>query len=63
MSVGGLHISVFFVVRKDCVILPRSTKASRLQTNFEGALKAAQALTDDEVKTLDGVAAGGKHQR
>lgn len=51
------------LVRKDCVVLPRSTKESRLQTNLTGALKAAQALTNDEVNTLDGVAAGGKQYR
>lgn len=51
------------LVRKGCVILPRSTKAARLQTNFTGALKAAQALTNEEINTLDGVAAGGKQHR
>lgn len=50
-------------VAKDAVILPKSVTPSRIESNLTGALEAYNALTQADIKVLDGVAAAGKQKR
>jgi glycerol 2-dehydrogenase (NADP+) len=50
-------------VAKDIVVLPKSVTPSRIESNLTGALEAHSVLTPEDIKILDGVAAGGKQKR
>jgi len=52
-----------WLLAKNIVILPKSVNEARIKSNYDGAVAAAQKLTKEEVKTLDGVAASGKQKR
>ena len=58
----------YVLVAKDIVVLPKSVKPVRITFNFMGAIAAAKKLrsddsTDDDLQTLDGLAASGKQKR
>lgn len=50
-------------MKKDIVVLPKSMSLSRIESNLTGALEAYHALTPEDLKILDGVAASGKQKR
>ncbi|KAG2048214.1 Aldo/keto reductase [Suillus hirtellus] len=52
-----------YLLKKDIVVLPKSMSPSRIESNLTGALEAYKLLTPEDVKILDGVAAGGKQKR
>ncbi|KAA1475004.1 Aldo/keto reductase [Dentipellis sp. KUC8613] len=45
------------------VVIPRSNTQSRITSNIKGAAAAAKALTAEDLKTLDSIAATGKQKR
>jgi len=50
-------------VAKDVVVLPKSVTSSRIESNLTGTIEAYNILTPEDIKVLDGVAAGGKQKR
>ncbi|KAG1769873.1 NADP-dependent oxidoreductase domain-containing protein [Suillus placidus] len=52
-----------YLLTKDMVVLPKSMSPSRIESNLTGALEAYNVLTPEDIKILDGVAAGGKQKR
>ncbi|KAG0695372.1 NADP-dependent oxidoreductase domain-containing protein [Suillus ampliporus] len=52
-----------YLLAKDIIVLPKSVTPSRIESNLTGALEAYSALTTEDIKVLDGVAAGGKQKR
>ena len=50
-------------MKKDIVVLPKSVTPARISANLTHALGALSKLTDEDVKVLDGIAAGGKQKR
>lgn len=52
-----------YLLKKDIVVLPKSMSPSRIESNLTGALEAYHALTPEDLKILDGVAASGKQKR
>ncbi|KAG1852490.1 NADP-dependent oxidoreductase domain-containing protein [Suillus subluteus] len=52
-----------YLLTKDIVVLPKSMSPSRIESNLAGALEAYSVLTPEDIKILDGVAAGGKQKR
>ncbi|TFY81272.1 hypothetical protein EWM64_g2738 [Hericium alpestre] len=50
-------------VAKGRVVIARSNTPSRIASNIKGAAAAAQALSKEDLATLDGIAAAGKQQR
>ncbi|KAG2339486.1 Aldo/keto reductase [Suillus weaverae] len=57
------HVLLGYLLTKDVVVLPKSMSPSRIESNLTGALKAYNVLTPEDIKILDGVAAGGKQKR
>lgn len=52
-----------YLLAKDIIVLPKSVTPSRIESNLTGALEAHNVLTPEDIKILDGVAAGGKQKR
>ncbi|CAL1698940.1 unnamed protein product [Somion occarium] len=52
-----------YLVAKGIVALPKSVTTARIMANYKGAIAAAQKLTEEDIKVLDGVAPGGKQKR
>lgn len=52
-----------YLLAKDAFVLPKSVTPSRIESNLTGAIEAYNALTPEDIKVLDGVAAGGKQKR
>ncbi|KAG1807234.1 NADP-dependent oxidoreductase domain-containing protein [Suillus variegatus] len=52
-----------YLLKKDIVVLPKSMSPSRIESNLTGALEAYNLLMPEDIKILDGVAAGGKQNR
>lgn len=52
-----------YLLKKGIVVLPKSMSPSRIESNLTGALEAYHALTPEDLKILDGVAASGKQKR
>ncbi|KAI6000384.1 NADP-dependent oxidoreductase domain-containing protein [Pisolithus orientalis] len=52
-----------YLLRKDIVILPKSTNPARIEANLIGALEAYKRLTAEDMAVLDNVAANGKQKR
>jgi glycerol 2-dehydrogenase (NADP+) len=50
-------------VAKGIVALPKSVTASRIESNFNGAIEASTKLIDKDIQVLDEVATGGKQKR
>jgi glycerol 2-dehydrogenase (NADP+) len=50
-------------VAKEVVILPKSVTDTRIASNLSGSLTAARKLDEDDIATLDKVAASGKQKR
>lgn len=44
-------------------MLPKSVDRARISANFNGAIAAANVLTDQDIAELDGIAAQGKQKR
>jgi glycerol 2-dehydrogenase (NADP+) len=56
-------LTFLIAVAKDIIVLPKSVTPSRIESNLTGALEAHSVLTPEDIKILDGVAAGGKQKR
>lgn len=56
-------MTFLIAVAKDIIVLPKSVTPSRIESNLTGALEAHSVLTPEDIKILDGVAAGGKQKR
>ncbi|OJA14485.1 hypothetical protein AZE42_06064 [Rhizopogon vesiculosus] len=52
-----------YLLAKNAFVLPKSVTPSRIESNLTGAMEAYNALTPEDIKVLDGVAAGGKQKR
>ncbi|CAL1698939.1 unnamed protein product [Somion occarium] len=52
-----------YLVAKGIVALPKSVTTARIMANYKGAIAAAQKLTEEDIKVLDGVAPGGRQGR
>jgi glycerol 2-dehydrogenase (NADP+) len=52
-------MTILIAVAKDIIVLPKSVTPSRIESNLTGALEAHSALAPEDIKILDGVAAGG----
>ncbi|KAG1766241.1 hypothetical protein EV702DRAFT_1257185 [Suillus placidus] len=51
-----------YLLAKDIIVLPKSVTPSRIESNLTSALEAHSALTPEDIKILDGVAASGKQK-
>jgi glycerol 2-dehydrogenase (NADP+) len=56
-------LTFLIAVAKDIIVVPKSVTPSRIESNLTGALEAHSVLTPEDIKILDGVAAGGKQKR
>ncbi|KAI0338034.1 Aldo/keto reductase [Trametopsis cervina] len=62
-NVQTSDILLGYLVAKNIVALPKSVTPARIASNFDGAIAAFNALTPEDVKKLDEVAANGKQKR
>lgn len=52
-----------YLLAKDIVVLPKSVTPGRVASNYTGSIAALEKLDASDIKTLDGLAAGGKQKR
>lgn len=52
-----------YLLAKGIVVLPKSVTPARVASNYTGTIAALEKLDASDIKTLDGLAAGGKQKR
>ncbi|KAK7685526.1 hypothetical protein QCA50_011392 [Cerrena zonata] len=62
-DVPVVGILLGYLVAKGIVALPKSVTPTRILSNLKDTVTAAEKLTPEDIKLLDGVAAGGKQKR
>jgi hypothetical protein len=60
---GNILTFLYNPVAKGIVVLPKSVTPPRVASNYTGSIAALEKLDASDIKTLDGLAAGGKQKR
>ena len=58
-----LYLTLLLAVAKGIVALPKSVTPARILSNLKDTVAAAEKLTPEDLKVLDGLAAAGKQKR